>query len=163
MTARAPAGVRPAPPIRIFGAFLARDVRVVRKEFPYFLIRTALQPIFMLAVFGFLLPRMGAVPRGYAITLLPGVLAMSLALAALQAVALPMIVDFGFGKEIEDRLLAPAPIQLIAIEKLVSGTLQGLIAASVMLPVARLVMGPIPSLSPAHVGLALLEIGRAHV
>ncbi len=146
---------RPPHAMRVFAAFLARDVRVVSRELPYFLVRTALQPVLMLAVFGYLLPRMGAVPSGYAVTLLPGVYALSLTLAALQAVALPMIVDFGFGKEIEDRLLAPAPIRLIAIEKIVSGTLQGVLSAAVVLPVARLVLGPIPSLSAAHVGLVL--------
>ncbi len=156
MSGREGAHGSPPHPMRIFAAFLARDIRVVSRELPFFLIRTALQPVLMLAVFGFLLPRMGAVPRGYAITLLPGVYALSLTLAALQAVALPMIVDFGYGKEIEDRLLAPAPIRLIAIEKIVSGTLQGCLSAGVVLPVARLVMGPIPSLSAAHVGLVLV-------
>jgi len=47
-------------------------------------------------VFGYLLPRMGFVGRGYGAALLPGILAVSLALSSVQAVALPMVADFGW-------------------------------------------------------------------
>lgn len=74
----------------------------------------------------------------------------------MQAVTLPMVIDFGATREIEDRLLAPIPIQLVAIEKVVAGILQGMIAALVVLPMARLIMGPVLSLGSAHFGEALL-------
>jgi len=137
------------PPVsrfRVFGALLRRDVRVARRELPYFLIRTVMQPVLFLIVFGYLLPKMGFVQRGYTLALLPGILAVSLALSAVQSVALPMVQDFGFTREIEDRLLAPVPMSLIAIEKVVSGALQGVIAACVVLPIARVIMGPMPEL-----------------
>lgn len=79
-------------------------------------------------------------------------LAVSLAMAAVQAVALPMVVDFAATKEIEDRLLAPLPTWLVAVEKMVSGVLQGLVSALFVLPLARLIMGPIPGLTWAHAG-----------
>jgi ABC-2 type transport system permease protein len=104
------------------------------------------------------MPRMGFMVQGYAATILPGVLALSLAFAAIQAVSLPMVTDFGFTKEIEDRLLAPVPMSLIAIEKIVAGVLQGLLAALVVLPVARLIMGPIAAMSLANAGLILLAM-----
>ena len=44
--------------------------------------------------------------------LLPGILAISLSLSAIQSVALPMVQDFGWTKEIEDRLLAPVPTRV---------------------------------------------------
>jgi ABC-2 type transport system permease protein len=141
---------------RVFRALLARDIVVVRRELVYFLMRTAMQPIMFAVVFGYLLPKMGFVKPGYTAALLPGVLAVSLALAAVQSVALPMVTDFGFSREIEDRLLAPIPNWLVALQKVVSGTLQALIAAAFVLPVARLVMGPIPGLSLAHVGSIVL-------
>jgi ABC-2 type transport system permease protein len=147
------AGASAAPPPgagRVFLALLARDVVVVRRELVFFLLRTAMQPLMFTVVFGYLLPKMGFVNRGYTAALLPGVLAVSLALAAVQSVALPMVGDFGFSREIEDRLLAPIPNWLVALEKVVSGTLQALIAALFVLPVARLIMGPIPGLSAAH-------------
>jgi ABC-2 type transport system permease protein len=141
---------------RVFAALLARDATVVRREIVYFLMRTALQPLMFAIVFGNVLPKMGFVRAGYAAALLPGILAVSLALAAVQSVALPMVTDFGFSREIEDRLLAPIPNWIVALEKVVSGTLQALITAAFVLPIARLVMGPIPGLSLENVGLIAL-------
>ena len=83
---------------RVFWALLARDVVVVRRELIYFLMRTAMQPLMFAVVFGYLLPKMGFVRPGYTSALLPGVLAVSLALAAVQSVALPMVTDFGFSR-----------------------------------------------------------------
>jgi len=143
---------------RVFFAMLLRDATVARRELPSFLLRTALQPIMLTVVFGYLMPRMGFMARGYSATILPGVLALSLAFAAIQSVSLPMVSDFGFTKEIEDRLLAPVPMVVIPIEKIVAGVLQGLISAFVVLPIARLIMGPIPALTLANAGLVLLAM-----
>ncbi len=141
------------PPSRVFGAILLRDITVARRELPFFLLRTTLQPLLFVMIFGFVLPKMGMIPREYTATVLPGVLALSLTLSAVQSVCLPMVQDFGVTNEIEDRLLAPAPIELVAVEKIVAGTLQGVIAALVVLPLARVIMGPIPGLSFGNAGL----------
>ena len=142
-------------PWKVFGALVRRDVHVVSRELPFFLLRTTLQPIMFTFVFGYLLPKMGFVQQGYTGALLPGVLGVSLAFASVQAVALPMVADFGWTLEIEDRLLAPVPTWVIAIEKVVSGTAQGVIAALFVLPVARLIMGPIAGLDFAHFGMVV--------
>jgi len=139
-------------------AFLRRDATVVRRELAFFLMRTAMQPLMVTVVFGFLLPRMGFVNRAYTSALLPGVLAVSLALAAVQSVALPMVADFGYTREIEDRLLAPVPNWMVALAKVLSGAFQAVIAALFVLPLARLIMGPIPDLSVAHIGWVFLVI-----
>jgi ABC-2 type transport system permease protein len=144
-------------PTRVFAALVRRDLRVARRELPYFLVRTVMQPVLFLIVFGFLLPRMGFVRGDYETALLPGILAVSLALSAVQAVALPMVQDFGWTREIEDRLLAPVPTRLIALEKIVMGAAQGLVAALVVLPIARLVMGPIAGLTFGH-GVEVLAV-----
>src|SRR5262249_1925918 len=107
-------------------------------------------------VFGFLLPRMGLVQRNFTTMMVPGVLALSLAMSAIQSVALPMVADFGFTKEIEDRLLAPIPTHLVAVEKIVAGVIQGVIAALFALPVSRLIMGPIPGLTFVNFGLLIV-------
>ncbi len=143
------------PAARVFWALVMRDLVVVRREIGFFLLRTAMQPLMFTVVFGFLLPRMGFVQHGYTAALLPGVLAVSLAMAAVQSVALPMVADFGFTKEIEDRLLAPIDSHLVAFEKVVVAALQGIIAALFVLPLARLIMGPIEGLSMAHFGVVL--------
>ena len=148
---------------RVFGALLRRDVRVARKELPSFLLRTTLQPIMFTVVFGYLLPKMGFLGRDYTAALLPGVLAVSLAMAAVQAVTLPMAVDFAATKEIEDRLLAPVATHWVAVEKVVSGMLQALVSGLFVLPLARLIMGPIPGLTLSHAGevLAVAVLGAA--
>jgi ABC-2 type transport system permease protein len=156
---RARAHVVPAS--SVFFALLRRDVRVARKELAFFLVRTTMQPLLFVIVFGYLLPKMNFVGRGYQTALLPGILAVSLSLSAIQSVALPMVQDFGWTKEIEDRLLAPVPTRVVAAEKIVAGMIQGVIAALFVLPIARLVMGPIPGLSLTHVGevLAVVLLG----
>lgn len=142
----------PVHTMTVFRALLRRDLRVARKELPFFLVRTAMQPILFLIVFGYLLPKMGFVRGGYQSALLPGILAVSLATSAIQSVALPMVQDFGFTKEIEDRLLAPVPTWVVAAEKVVSGAIQGIIAALFVLPIARWIMGPIAGLTFVHLG-----------
>jgi len=131
----------------VLGALLRRDLRVARREASYFLVRTLMQPVLFIIVFGFLLPKMGFVRVGYTSALLPGIIAVSLALSAIQAVALPMVQDFGWTREIEDRLLAPVPTALIATEKVLAGAIQGVISGLIVLPVGRLIMGPIPGLT----------------
>jgi ABC-2 type transport system permease protein len=140
----------------IFLALLRRDMRVARRELPFFLLRTTMQPLMFVIVFGYLLPKMGFMGRGYTTALLPGVLAISLTFSSIQSVALPMVQDFGWTKEIEDRLLAPVSTRVIAAEKIVAGVIQGFISALVVLPIARLVMGPIASLTFVHFGDVLL-------
>jgi ABC-2 type transport system permease protein len=159
-------GRTPPPPLAtsdVFFAMLRRDMRVARRELPFFLLRTALQPLLLMFVFGYLLPKMNMVPGAYTTTLLPGVLALSLALSAVQSVALPMVAQFGISKEIEDRLLAPIPSHLVALELVVAGTIQGILAAIFVLPAGRLIMGPIQGLALANVGqiAAVMILGAA--
>ena len=144
------------PAAAVFAALLRRDMRVARRELPFFLLRTTMQPLMFVVVFGYLLPRMGFMGQGYTTALLPGVLAISLTFSSIQSVALPMVQDFGWTREIEDRLLAPVPIWLVAAEKIVAGVVQGIVSALFVLPVARMIMGPIPDLTFGHFGDVLL-------
>jgi ABC-2 type transport system permease protein len=148
--------IAPVSSLRVFGAILLRDVTVARREIVSFLVRTALQPILFTIVFGFLLPKMQIIPHGYTTMMLPGIVALSLTLSAVQSVALPMVAEFGYTKEIEDRLLAPIPIPLVAVEKVVAGTIQGLIAATFVLPMSRLIIGPVPGLTFRNLPMLLL-------
>ena len=148
----------------VFAALMRRDLRVARLELPFFLIRVALQPLLFTVVFGYLLPKMGFIGRGspatggvhYTTALLPGILAISLTLSSIQSVALPMVQDFGWTREIEDRLLAPVSTWLVAVEKVVMGVLQGCFSALFVLPIARLIMGPIPDFSLTNLGAVAL-------
>ena len=146
------------PAHKVFAALLKRDVRVAQRELPFFLLRTSLQPLLIVIVFGYLMPRMGFMSRSYTAAMLPGILAISIAFSSVQSVALPMITDFGFTKEIEDRLLAPVSYKVVAMEKVLNGVIQGLISAAFVLPVARLIMGPIDALTLAHIGTLLAVV-----
>jgi ABC-2 type transport system permease protein len=50
-----------------------------------------------------------------------------------------MSQEFGFTREIEDRVQAPCPIWLVAMAKVLSGAVQGLISAVIVLPIASVV------------------------
>jgi ABC-2 type transport system permease protein len=149
--------------VTVFAALLRRDMRVARRELVFFLLRTTMQPLLFVVVFGYLIPAMGLFRDEYRATLLPGIIAVSLALSAVQSVALPMVQDFGWTREIEDRLLAPIETSWVGMEKMVSGTIQGIVAALFVLPVARGVMGEVPGVTFANVGglLVVIALGSA--
>src|SRR5450631_1785009 len=56
-----------------------------------------------------------------------------------QSIALAMAQEFGFTREIEDRVQAPCPIWLVAIAKVISGAVQGSLSAAIVLPIAAVV------------------------
>src|SRR5690606_34367728 len=118
-----------------------RDLYVtVRREPVSFLSQSLLQPLFFLFVFGRVLPEIGAAQGDYGSQLLPGILALTLVLTALQNVALPLVIEFSFTKEIEDRLLAPLPVAWVAAEKLLIATVRGVIGGLLILPLGELIL-----------------------
>jgi ABC-2 type transport system permease protein len=139
----------------VFAAMLRRDAMVARRNWIGILVSTALQPLMLTLVFGYLLPHMGFVSDAYKAALLPGVIAITLMLSSLQAVALPLVIDFGYSNQIEDRLLAPAGARTLVAGKIGFGILQGTIAALLVLPVARLVMGTVPGMALANLAMVV--------
>ena len=115
-----------------------------------------MQPLMFVIVFGYLLPKMGFMGRGYTTALLPGCWRSASRSPAFSRWRCRWCRTSGGRKEIEDRLLAPVPIWMVAAEKIVSGVLQGIVSALFVLPVARLIMGPIPNLTFGHFGTVLL-------
>jgi ABC-2 type transport system permease protein len=156
-TPTAGTGTAAAPPrpsaLRAFGAILWRDVFVTGKELWVFLAQTALQPFFMLFVFAKVLNAGGYVSEEYSQLLLPGIVALTAFLTALQTVALPLVMEFSFTKEIEDRLLAPLPTWAVAVEKMVIAMMRALASVVLMFPIGFLVLGSVPWHAP---GLPLM-------
>ena len=136
----------PGPPAvgRAFRALLWRDVFVTGREFVPFLLQVVLQPVLLLFVFGKVLVELGFARAEYTDVLLPGVVALAAFLTALQNTAFPLVIDFSFTKEIEDRLLAPLPTDLVAVEKIVFATMRALVAAAVMFPISWWMLGTLP-------------------
>ena len=126
-----------------FRALLLRDLQVLRKTFAQFAIRTVMQPLLLVFVFTYVFPKIGEGIGGsarsqaaFSTLLMAGVVATTMVFQGVQAVALPLVQEFGFTKEIEDRVMAPLPVWGVATEKLVSGAVQGLVAALVVFPLA---------------------------
>ena len=127
--------------LHAFFAMLGRDGRVARRNFLPLLLQNLVQPMLFVFVFGRVMTTSGMMPESYKSLLLPGIIAISMLLSGLQAVAFPMIADFQFTREIEDRLLAPMDIGWVAIEKVVAGSIQALVAGGVVIPAAILILG----------------------
>ncbi len=140
-----------------FNALLLRDLTVLRKNLGVFIARTLIQPFLLVFVFLYVFPQIGegvgASSAGglssFATVLVAGVVGLSIMFQGIQAVALPLANEFGYTKEIEDRVLAPLPVSLVAIGKVVAGAVQGLIAAAIVFPIAAVVhaKGVQPNLS----------------
>ncbi|PZS38119.1 MAG: ABC transporter [Pseudonocardiales bacterium] len=130
--------------LRSFGSVLRRDIVVTGKDLVAFLAQVLLQPVFFLFVFGKLLTSLGYTSSGYSNLLFPGLVALTATVTAIQAMAFPLVAEFGWTKEIEDRLLAPLPLWAVAAEKVVFATLRALVASAVMFPIGIGVLGSIP-------------------
>ncbi|WP_018353408.1 ABC transporter permease [Longispora albida] len=129
---------------RAFLAILWRDLFVTGKEFWAFLFQVAVQPLFILFVFAKVLGSTGYVSADFGDLLLPGMVALTAFITALQSVALPLVVEFSYSREIEDRLMAPLPTALVAVEKLLIALIRSLLSAVLMFPVGALVLGSAP-------------------
>jgi ABC-2 type transport system permease protein len=133
-----------------FFALLGRDWHVARKNAVMTLVQNLLQPLLLTFVFGRVLTSGGMMNSGFKAVLLPGVMALSMVISGIQAVAMPLIAEFQFSREIEDRLLAPIENGWLAVEKIVAGMIQGLVAGLVVIPAAWLTMGGGTNLDFSH-------------
>jgi ABC-2 type transport system permease protein len=127
---------------KTFFAMLARDAHVARRNAMQLFFQTFLQPLLFVFIFGRVMVGSGYMPPTYKSLLLPGIMAISMVFTGIWAVAMPLIAEFQWTREIEDRLLAPIDIRWIAVEKVVAGTIQALAAGLVVIPLAWLVLRP---------------------
>ena len=148
-----------APPVRsvmsssrvALSALVQRDLTVLRKNFGEFVGRTVMQPFLLVFVFLYVFPSIGqgvgssGGARGesaFATVLVPGVVAVAIMFQGIQSVAIQMSQEFGYTREIEDRVQAPCPIWLVALSRVLSGSAQGMISAVIVLPIAAVVHAP---------------------
>jgi ABC-2 type transport system permease protein len=130
-----------------FAALLQRDLAVLKKNLGEFIGRTVIQPFLLVFVFLYVFPQIGQAVGGgspgaesaFASVLIAGVVGISIMFQGIMAVALPLSTEFGYTKEIEDRVLAPMPIWMVAAGKVAAGAVQGLIAAAIVFPIAAVV------------------------
>ena len=92
---------------KTFWALFARDAHVARRNLVPTLLQTFLQPMMFVFIFGRVMVSSGFMASSYKSLLLPGIMALSMVFTGVWAVAMPLIGEFQFTHEIEDRLLAP--------------------------------------------------------
>lgn len=135
---------------KTFFALLSRDGHVARRNLLPMLLQNLLQPLLFTFIFGRVMTASGFMAQSYKNLLLPGIMAISMVMSGVWAVAMPLISEFQFTREIEDRLLAPIEIGWLAVQKVVTGMIQAIVAGLVVLPAAWLVMGAGVQLTPRH-------------
>jgi ABC-2 type transport system permease protein len=124
---------------------MLRDAIVLRRDLGAFLTRTVMQPLLFVFVFAYVFPRIGQTVGGaggatdFATVLVPGLVAVAIIFQGIIAVALPLSNEFGGTREIEDRIMAPVRVEVVALEKLLFGALQSLLAGLVVLPLVVLI------------------------
>jgi ABC-2 type transport system permease protein len=140
----AEAPVRPTA-AAAFRALLRRDLRVLRKEWVAFLVGSLMQPLLLMFVFTYVLPKIGLAAGGrgraevFSTLLVAGVVALSMFMQGIQAVTIGLAIELGYTREIEDRVMAPLPVWAVAVEKILAGATHSLVAGAVVFPLAAVV------------------------
>jgi ABC-2 type transport system permease protein len=134
--------------VRTAVALVSRDLAVLFMSPFQFLVRVSMQPALFSFVFAYVFPRIGfgiGGSRGGASSfgnvLLPGLMANTLMFQGIQSVALPLVQEFSFSKEIEDRVMAPVPTWAVAVSKIISGAIQSCFAAIIVVPAVWIASG----------------------
>jgi ABC-2 type transport system permease protein len=135
-----------ATALRSFAALLLRDVSVEARNFGDFLLRTLIQPALFVFVFIYLFPRIGqgvgagasSGPEDFAAVLVTGLVASTAVFTGVSTVSLPLSIEFGATREIEDRIMAPLPVWAVGTEKILFGAAQSLFAATLVVPLGLL-------------------------
>lgn len=129
--------------LRTLLVMVGRDVRVLRRELADFLGRAVLQPLFFVFTFAYVLPTISgrtiggktAGANSYATILVPGMVAMTMIITGIVAVTIPLATELSYFREIEDRLLAPISVRMLAWQKIFSGAIQSLIGGIIVFPI----------------------------
>lgn len=122
-----------------FWGLMVRDAKVLSRSLTQFLLRTVIQPFLFVFVFLYVFPNIGAGIHGpgvasFGTVLLPGLVAVAIMFQGIQAVGLPLVNEFAQTREIEDRVMAPLPTNLVAFEKVLFGAMQSALAAVLVFP-----------------------------
>jgi ABC-2 type transport system permease protein len=126
--------------VTAFLALLHRDLTVAARQAPFLLLATLTQPILVILVFGNILPRLGLVSATFGIVMVPGLMAISILMAGVQGVLMPLVQDFSGTREVDERLLAPIGVFGVTVERIVAGAVHAATAGLVAGPAMILLM-----------------------
>jgi len=142
---------------KTFGAMMAREFRVLRRNSISTFMRAVLQPLLFVFVFTYVMPKIGggfmfggaAATAGagagaagainFATILVPGLMASMLLMQGIMAVTFPLVMEFSWQRTIEDRALAPVPIQVLGVQKISAGAVQSFLGALIVFPIVLVV------------------------
>src|SRR5262249_6820208 len=131
---------------RPFLIFVLREMLRLRNELLMFVTKVATITLATTFVFNFIMPQLrgqeGAVRAGYATVLAPGMVAVATCNQAFTAALTSVTYDFGPLRRIDQALMAPLPVPLIAVTRIIDGTIRGLLGASVALTIVLFVHAP---------------------
>jgi ABC-2 type transport system permease protein len=141
-----------------FLALLRRDLLVARRHALPMLLGTLTQPVLVVLVFGNLLPRMHLVAPEFRTVIVPGLMAITMMMAGVQGVLMPLVQDLSGTREVDERLLAPVSVFGVALERIVAGALHAAVAGLIALPAMMLLMHEVSGVNvrPAWGSLPLL-------
>ncbi len=139
--------------IKTFNAMMAREFRVLRRNAVATFTRAVMQPLLFVFVFAYVFPKIGGGFNlgggatasqatgsiNFATILVPGLMASMLLMQGIMAVTFPLVMEFSWQRTIEDRALAPVPIRVLAIQKIVAGAVQSFLGACIVFPIVLLV------------------------
>jgi ABC-2 type transport system permease protein len=126
--------------VTAFLALLRRDVLVARRHAIPMLLATLTQPILVVLVFGNLLPRMHLVSAEFRAVILPGLMAITMMMAGVQGVLMPLVQDLSGTREVDERILAPISVFGVSLERIVAGALHAATAGLLALPAMMLLL-----------------------
>ncbi|HWC83439.1 MAG TPA: ABC transporter permease [Pseudonocardiaceae bacterium] len=122
-------------------ALTARDLRVMRRALLMNIVRIVLQPLLFVFVFAYVLPEIGAAPGGSGLStiMIPGLVGSTMIMQSMASIVFPLVMELAGPGAIEDRVLAPLPVHLIAVQRIVTAMIEGLFAGILVFPVALFV------------------------
>lgn len=124
-----------------FKTMVKRDLVIQWRDKGEFVFRVAMLPFVLILLYGYVLPRIGVLDRSFPDQMFPGMVGMSLIVTGIHGTAIPLSMDFNNTRAIEDRLLAPVDVRIIAMSKMFVGMLEAWIGALIVLPISLLFMG----------------------
>lgn len=124
-----------------FKTMVKRDLVIQLRDKWEFIFRVAMLPFILILTYGYMLPRIGLLPTNFPNRMFSGMIGMSMLITGIHGTAVPFTMDFNNLREIEDRLLAPVHINIIALAKMVVGIIESFIGGVIVLPISLIFMG----------------------
>ncbi|WP_188204687.1 ABC transporter permease [Desemzia incerta] len=123
-----------------FKAMVKRDLVVQSRDKWEFVFRVAMLPFMLILLYGYILPRIGLLPSTFPTQMFPGIVGMSILVTGIHGTAIPLTMDFNVSREIEDRLMAPVNVGVVALAKMCVGIIEAWIGGLIVLPLSLIFM-----------------------